>query len=70
MIRTNRTLSREGAFHMKAMIARRSFAPIFLVTAFAISAWTCPASAQKQGGTVTVGQELDIPGFDALKVGV
>jgi 4-phytase/acid phosphatase/peptide/nickel transport system substrate-binding protein len=29
-----------------------------------------PASAQKQGGTLTVGLELDIPGFDPLKVGV
>ena len=28
------------------------------------------ASAQKQGGSITVGQELDIPGFDPLKVGV
>jgi len=29
-----------------------------------------PASAQKQGGSVTVGLELDILGFDPLKVGV
>jgi peptide/nickel transport system substrate-binding protein len=29
-----------------------------------------PAAAQKQGGTVTLGLELDIPGFDPLKVGV
>jgi 4-phytase/acid phosphatase/peptide/nickel transport system substrate-binding protein len=29
-----------------------------------------PAYAQKQGGTLTVGLELDIPGFDPLKVGV
>jgi 4-phytase/acid phosphatase/peptide/nickel transport system substrate-binding protein len=28
------------------------------------------AGAQKQGGSITVGQELDIPGFDPLKVGV
>ncbi len=28
------------------------------------------AVAQKQGGSITVGQELDIPGFDPLKVGV
>jgi len=26
--------------------------------------------AQKQGGSLTVGVELDIPGFDPLKVGV
>jgi 4-phytase/acid phosphatase/peptide/nickel transport system substrate-binding protein len=31
---------------------------------------TGPALAQKQGGTMTVGLELDIPGFDPLKVGV
>ena len=29
-----------------------------------------PASAQKPGGSITVGLELDIPGFDPLKVGV
>ena len=29
-----------------------------------------PAMAQKQGGTLTVGLELDILGFDPLKVGV
>ncbi len=29
-----------------------------------------PALAQKQGGSLTVGLELDIPGFDPLKVGV
>jgi peptide/nickel transport system substrate-binding protein len=28
------------------------------------------AEAQQQGGSITVGQELDIPGFDPLKVGV
>jgi peptide/nickel transport system substrate-binding protein len=28
------------------------------------------AEAQKQGGSITVGLELDIPGFDPLKVGV
>ena len=31
---------------------------------------TAPAMAQKQGGTLTVGLELDMPGFDPLKVGV
>ena len=55
---------------MTATTARRSFAPIFLVTAVAISAWTYPAMAQKAGGSITVGLELDIPGFDPLKVGV
>src|SRR5262249_50626196 len=28
------------------------------------------AQAQKQGGSITIGLELDIPGFDPLKVGV
>src|SRR5262245_10587581 len=31
---------------------------------------SAPASAQKQGGSLTVGLELDIAGFDPLKVGV
>jgi 4-phytase/acid phosphatase/peptide/nickel transport system substrate-binding protein len=55
---------------MKTALAWRSFAPIFLIAAFAFGACADPAAAQKRGGTVTVGQELDIPGFDALKVGV
>lgn len=55
---------------MKAATRTRILAPIFLVTAFAVGASVNPASAQKQGGTITVGQELDIPGFDPLKVGV
>ena len=41
--------------------------------AFAIAAvlgLSGPALAQKQGGSLTVGLELDIPGFDPLKVGV
>ena len=29
-----------------------------------------PAAAQKQGGSVTLGTELDIPGFDPIKVNV
>ena len=55
---------------MKAAICLRALAPIFLATVFASGLWTGPASAQKQGGTITVGLELDIPGFDPLKVGV
>src|SRR5581483_9684535 len=55
---------------MKALTSARTLAPIFLVTAFALAASAAPASAQKQGGSITVGQELDIPGFDPLKVGV
>ena len=34
------------------------------------AAWAAPAAAQKAGGSITVGLELDIPGFDPLKVGV
>jgi peptide/nickel transport system substrate-binding protein len=55
---------------MKAPTRARKLAPIFLVTAFATLSWTVPALAQKQGGSITVGQELEIPGFDPLKVGV
>ncbi len=51
----------------RASLARR-LAPILLITVFAIVAG--PAHAQKQGGSITVGLELDIPGFDPLKVGV
>jgi 4-phytase/acid phosphatase/peptide/nickel transport system substrate-binding protein len=38
---------------------------VVLLAAFAV-----PASAQNRGGTLTVGVELDISGFDPLKVGV
>src|ERR1700693_4484631 len=55
---------------MKAATRLRTPAPIFLVAAFAGVLCANPASAQKQGGSITVGQELDIPGFDPLKVGV
>jgi 4-phytase/acid phosphatase/peptide/nickel transport system substrate-binding protein len=55
---------------MKAATRGRNLAPVFLITAFVVGAWAGPACAQKQGGSITVGQELDIPGFDPLKVGV
>jgi peptide/nickel transport system substrate-binding protein len=55
---------------MKASTRARKLAPIFLAAAFASGALALPAAAQKQGGSITVGQELDIPGFDPLKVGV
>ena len=55
---------------MKVLTRARALVTIFLVAAFAEGLLGSPASAQKQGGTVTVGQELDIPGFDPLKVGV
>jgi len=45
-------------------------APIFLAAAFGMALLASPAYAQKQGGSITVGLELDIPGFDPLKVGV
>src|SRR6478752_7927227 len=55
---------------MKTSIRSRRVARIFLVTAFGVGLSAGPASAQKPGGTMTVGLELDIPGFDPLKVGV
>ena len=55
---------------MKAAIRSRAFAPIFHVAVFGIALIASPAIAQKQGGSITVGLELDIPGFDPLKVGV
>jgi peptide/nickel transport system substrate-binding protein len=55
---------------MTAATRVRSLAPIFLVAAFASFSVVSGAQAQKSGGGITVGQELDIPGFDPLKVGV
>jgi peptide/nickel transport system substrate-binding protein len=55
---------------MKAVSCARMFARIFLVAGFCIALFAAPAGAQKQGGSITVGLELDIPGFDPLKVGV
>ncbi|HSH99887.1 MAG TPA: ABC transporter substrate-binding protein, partial [Reyranella sp.] len=49
---------------MKAIV--RSLALAASATVLAVA----PAMAQKKGGTMTVGLELDIPGFDGLKVGV
>jgi 4-phytase/acid phosphatase/peptide/nickel transport system substrate-binding protein len=50
---------------MKSIIARAALACVTLLVAAA-----SPALAQKKGGTLTIGVELDIPGFDPLKVGV
>jgi peptide/nickel transport system substrate-binding protein len=50
---------------MKSTIRTAAFACVALLAAVA-----SPALAQKKGGTLTVGVELDIPGFDPLKVGV
>ncbi|QOZ24593.1 ABC transporter substrate-binding protein [Bradyrhizobium sp. CCBAU 51753] len=54
---------------MKPVGRAHAFARLFLVAGF-VAAVATPASAQKSGGSLTVGQELDIPGFDPLKVGV
>ncbi|MBR0787904.1 ABC transporter substrate-binding protein [Bradyrhizobium manausense] len=53
-----------------AATAARRLAPIFLATAFAALPTGQAAQAQKAGGSITVGLEQDIPGFDPLKVGV
>ena len=55
---------------MRAATGLSAFARIFLVTGFSVALFAAPASAQKRGGSITVGLELDIPGFDPLKVGV
>jgi 4-phytase/acid phosphatase/peptide/nickel transport system substrate-binding protein len=55
---------------MTGAIGSRSLAQIFLVAAFGVALVGGPANAQKQGGSITVGLELDISGFDPLKVGV
>ena len=53
-----------------AAIGSNALARIFLVAGFGVALTAAPASAQKQGDSITVGLELDIPGFDPLKVGV
>ncbi len=55
---------------MKAVSRSNKLAQIFLGTAFGVALFAGAANAQKQGGSITVGLELDIPGFDPLKVGV
>ncbi|MCA6121071.1 ABC transporter substrate-binding protein [Bradyrhizobium sp. WSM 1704] len=55
---------------MKPVGRAHALARLFLVAGFVSAASATPAGAQKSGGTLTVGQELDIPGFDPLKVGV
>ena len=60
---------------MKAAIRSRVAAPMFHIAVFGLALVASPlvvspAIAQKQGGSITVGLELDIPGFDPLKVGV
>lgn len=55
---------------MAAAIRLSMFAQFSLIAACATALFAGPASAQKQGGSITVGLELDISGFDPLKVGV
>jgi len=55
---------------MNAGIRSRAMALFFVGAASGAVLLASPASAQKQGGSITVGLELDIPGFDPLKVGV
>jgi peptide/nickel transport system substrate-binding protein len=55
---------------MKAFCHSRALARIFLATAFSLGLFAGAAHAQKPGGSITVGLEVDIPGFDPLKVGV
>jgi 4-phytase/acid phosphatase/peptide/nickel transport system substrate-binding protein len=59
-----------GGHHMTAATRSRKLAQIFLGAAFGVAVFAGAAHAQKQGGSITVGLELDIPGFDPLKVGV
>src|SRR5438874_3772058 len=54
---------------MRAVLRARAFTQI-VVAASGIALFAGAASAQKQGGSITVGVEADIPGFDPLKVGV
>src|SRR5262247_4726381 len=53
-----------------AMMIRMRLPRIALGVMAAAIVASAPALAQKKGGTLTVGLELDIPGFDPLKVGV
>jgi peptide/nickel transport system substrate-binding protein len=55
---------------MTAATRSRKSAQIFLAAAFGVALFAGPATAQKQGGSITVGLEADMPGFDPLKVGV
>jgi peptide/nickel transport system substrate-binding protein len=58
-----------GGVYMAAATRSHKSAPIFLAAVFGVALFAVPAGAQKQGGSITVGLELDISGFDPLKVG-
>jgi peptide/nickel transport system substrate-binding protein len=60
----------QGEDDMKAEVRSRAFAQTILGAAVGAALFASPAMAQKQGGSITVGLELDISGFDPLKVGV
>jgi peptide/nickel transport system substrate-binding protein len=51
-----------------AMFSRTLLRAALALGLIAILAGT--AAAQKRGGSITVGLELDIPGLDPLKIGV
>ena len=55
---------------MKAEFRLRAFARTVLGAAVGAALFAGPAIAQEQGGSITVGLELDISGFDPLEVGV
>jgi len=55
---------------MKSASRSRALAGICVATMLGAGLFAGNAQAQKQGGSITVGLELDIPGFDPLKVGV
>ncbi|HYW61774.1 MAG TPA: ABC transporter substrate-binding protein [Bradyrhizobium sp.] len=55
---------------MKSRFRSRAVARTILGMAAGVALLASPALAQKQGGSIAVGLELDIPGFDPLKVGV
>ncbi|MEA2837343.1 MAG: peptide/nickel transport system substrate-binding protein [Bradyrhizobium sp.] len=55
---------------MKAEFRSRTLAQMMLGAAIGAALLAGPALAQKQGGSITFGLELDIAGFDPLKVGV
>ena len=55
---------------MKSVQRSQAVARIFVGALFGVALFSGAAQAQKQGGSITVGLELDIPGFDPLKIGV
>src|SRR6185312_8424194 len=66
----HRTSDKPEGTSMKAATCSSALARIFLVAGFAVALSTMLADAQKAGGSITVGLELDIHRFDPLKVGV